>query len=230
MSNERSLISAPQIRAARGILNWSQDDLAEKTDLSITTIRKIESGHISPRDSTNDKIRNAFEYAGLEFIAPNGVRQKPDDITIYEGEAGAKDFMDEIYQTAIQDSQDIVQVWSEDAMKKFGTMVGDYHSLHIDRMIAAQNLVHVRCILTGDPTFMPSPYIEYRFLQKSYVDSVPFYIYGNKSAVIDIHSKNSGKIIVAHSKTIADAFRRQFVSMWEKGTPLVNPNSTLPKA
>ena len=75
-------LTARQIKAARALLDWSQDDLAVASHLSVATIRKIESGHISPRGKTNDDIKRAFENAELEFIEPGGVRQRPDDIKI----------------------------------------------------------------------------------------------------------------------------------------------------
>jgi len=48
----RNNINARQIKAARALLDWSQENLASASGLSIATIRKIESGHISPRDKT----------------------------------------------------------------------------------------------------------------------------------------------------------------------------------
>jgi transcriptional regulator with XRE-family HTH domain len=52
----RSTINARQIKAARALLDWSQEDLANTSGLSIATIRKIESGHISPRGKTINSI------------------------------------------------------------------------------------------------------------------------------------------------------------------------------
>lgn len=71
------IIGARRIKAARALLNWSQDELAVAARLSIATIRKLEAGFVSPRGKTNDAVRGAFENAGLEFIEPEGVRFKP---------------------------------------------------------------------------------------------------------------------------------------------------------
>ncbi|MBV8061548.1 MAG: helix-turn-helix domain-containing protein [Alphaproteobacteria bacterium] len=220
-------MNAPQIRAARAILDWSQEELAAKTDLSITTIRKIESGHISPRDSTNDKIRDVFELAGLEFMDGNGVRERSHDITIYEGEDGARKFQDDVYHTGIQHGGEIVQVWSMEMRRKFIQFLGSHRQSHIDRMMIVQNIIRIKCILTEDQHHMNSPIIEYRYLPRSYVDCVPFYVYGNKFAVFDILANKEGRMIVVQSKAIADTYRLQFKSMWEKATPLINPNSAL---
>jgi predicted transcriptional regulator len=61
-------IRAGQIKAARAFLDWSQEDLAIVTGLSLTTIRNLEMGYISPRNATTHVVRQAIENAGLEFI------------------------------------------------------------------------------------------------------------------------------------------------------------------
>jgi transcriptional regulator with XRE-family HTH domain len=61
-----------QCRAARGLLDWSQQDLAEKAGVGIVTVRQLEAGANEPRRATLDVIRRAFETAGVEFIDENG--------------------------------------------------------------------------------------------------------------------------------------------------------------
>ncbi len=58
--------------AARGLLDWSQADLAEKAGVGIVTVRQFEAGGHDPRHATLDVIRRAFESAGVEFIDDNG--------------------------------------------------------------------------------------------------------------------------------------------------------------
>ena len=106
----RNHINARQIKAARALLDWSQEHLAEACGLSIATIRKIEAGHISPRASTMGGIQRAFEGAGLEFIDPNGVRERPEEIRIYEGLDQLKDFYSEVYEITKKCCEDIVMV------------------------------------------------------------------------------------------------------------------------
>jgi transcriptional regulator with XRE-family HTH domain len=62
-----SVISAAQLRAARAILNWSQEEMATISGLSIGTIRKLEVGNLSPREQTGHALRTTFEKAGIEF-------------------------------------------------------------------------------------------------------------------------------------------------------------------
>lgn len=216
----KSGLTFKQIKAARALLDWSQEDLAEASGLSCATIRKLELGNISPRDETNIALRKAFEDAGLEFIEPNGVRQRPEGITIYEGDEGARAFFDDVYETTIKTGQDVVQVWTNaDLVFK---LLGDYKKVHDDRMTAARGRVVVRGIVTGSFSQPPALFCEGRFLSRQFVDSVPFYVYGDKYAIIPVVTDTDKKIIVIESRAAAIAFRAQFNSMWEKAMPIDN--------
>jgi transcriptional regulator with XRE-family HTH domain len=66
------MITAEQCRAARGLLDWSQAELADKAAVGIVTVRQFEAGLHEPRRATLDVIKRAFESAGVEFIDQNG--------------------------------------------------------------------------------------------------------------------------------------------------------------
>jgi transcriptional regulator with XRE-family HTH domain len=66
------MITSAQCRAARGLLAWSQQYLAEKAGVGIVTIHQLEAGTSQPRRATIDVLRRAFEAAGIEFIDENG--------------------------------------------------------------------------------------------------------------------------------------------------------------
>lgn len=67
-----SAITPPQSRAARGLVDWSQADLASRSNLSESTIRDFEKGRRTPGPNNLAAIRSALEAAGVEFIAENG--------------------------------------------------------------------------------------------------------------------------------------------------------------
>lgn len=69
-----------QIRAARGLLDWSQDDLARQAKVGICTVRRIErEGPERMRASVTGPITQALSDAGIFFI-PRGVRLKADPV------------------------------------------------------------------------------------------------------------------------------------------------------
>ena len=66
------MITPAQCRAARGLLDWSQQHLADRASVGVVTVRQVEGGLTEPRRATLDVIRRAFETAGVEFIDENG--------------------------------------------------------------------------------------------------------------------------------------------------------------
>ena len=67
-------VSIRQLKAARALLAWSQERLASAANVSIPTIKRLESqdGPLGGRNVTGTKIRAALEAAGVEFIDENG--------------------------------------------------------------------------------------------------------------------------------------------------------------
>jgi transcriptional regulator with XRE-family HTH domain len=67
-------VSIRQIKAARSLLAWSQEAMAEASGVSLPTIKRLESsdGPLGGRDTTAQAIVHALEAAGVEFIAKNG--------------------------------------------------------------------------------------------------------------------------------------------------------------
>jgi predicted transcriptional regulator len=66
------MVTPAQSRAARGLLDWNQQDLANEAGVGIVTVHQLEAGTSRPRRATLDVIRRAFEKAGVEFIEENG--------------------------------------------------------------------------------------------------------------------------------------------------------------
>jgi len=50
------------------MLDWTQAQLAEKAGLSVLTIGTVENEQKQPTDDTLDRIRQALEEAGIEFL------------------------------------------------------------------------------------------------------------------------------------------------------------------
>jgi predicted transcriptional regulator len=67
-------VSIRQIKAARALLAWSQEELAAVASVSIPTIKRLEAtdGPLGGRTETANKIRKALEGAGIEFTNERG--------------------------------------------------------------------------------------------------------------------------------------------------------------
>ena len=63
------MITGRQIRAARAMLNWKQDMLADKALVALTALKRLESErNLAVHESTRDQVRRALEAAGVMFI------------------------------------------------------------------------------------------------------------------------------------------------------------------
>jgi transcriptional regulator with XRE-family HTH domain len=65
-------LTAAQCRAARGLVGWSQQQLATASRVAKPTIANFEAGKSTPYDRTADDLIAALELAGVEFIPENG--------------------------------------------------------------------------------------------------------------------------------------------------------------
>jgi hypothetical protein len=63
------MITGRQVRAARALLNWNQEMLAEKALVALTALKRLESERgLSVHESTRDQVRRALEAAGILFV------------------------------------------------------------------------------------------------------------------------------------------------------------------
>jgi transcriptional regulator with XRE-family HTH domain len=64
------MLNVAQLRAARALLGWRQEQIAQAAKISVATIRRMESqeGPLMGYVSTLIKIQGAFEQAGIQFI------------------------------------------------------------------------------------------------------------------------------------------------------------------
>lgn len=79
---EKSAPTSEHIRAARMLLRWEQKDLAQKSGVSLPSIKRLEAqpGTLGACASTIAAIRAAFEAAGSSFLRNGdgpGVHLKP---------------------------------------------------------------------------------------------------------------------------------------------------------
>ncbi len=63
-----TMISARQIRAARALLGWTQQQLADTAIVSFGAVTRLERGEVDPRMSTMAAIQGTLEKAGIEFL------------------------------------------------------------------------------------------------------------------------------------------------------------------
>jgi transcriptional regulator with XRE-family HTH domain len=65
-------VTGAQLRAARGILNWSVRQLADAAGVAVSVVRRLEEvdGPPTTFESIFPLIKQAIEDAGVEFLFP----------------------------------------------------------------------------------------------------------------------------------------------------------------
>ena len=67
LTESDSRVLSAAIRAGRGALNWSQQELADKAGTSLPTVARIETAMTSPKLETVSRLIGALEKAGIVF-------------------------------------------------------------------------------------------------------------------------------------------------------------------
>lgn len=207
------MITTAQIRGARGILNWSQGDLCERTGISATSIGSIENGLTQARESTLDNIQKAFEDAGIEFLPNDGIRKKSGEVRIFQGRSAFWDFYEDIYKTLIASGGEVVV--SNVDERKFEKWLGpDNLAIHVARVKKLEGISYKILLREGDDYFIAtSDFGEYRWMPTNFFSSVPFYVYGQKLAILLFAAEPT--VIVIDYPSVAEAYRSQFDAFWE---------------
>jgi transcriptional regulator with XRE-family HTH domain len=64
-------MKAVQVKMARAAVGWGVRELAEKAGVTANTVTRIENG-ADAKQSTMDRLQQALESVGIEFIDENG--------------------------------------------------------------------------------------------------------------------------------------------------------------
>lgn len=212
------MLSAGQIKAARALLGWSQDDLAAATGLSVSTVRNLESGDMSPRSVTANEIRRAIENAGLEFVEPEGIRRRIDEIKIYQGRESCDMFFDDVLHTVKDKGGTIISIFkSVDTLAQVCGLVRD----HFKRLERLNDYADVKCLLSEVPkSVLPASSFEHRIILKQHIGPVSYFVYGDKYAIIQSTGHTAFRFIVFDSVNLAQSYRSYFFSLWELAPPI----------
>ena len=134
------------------------------------------------------------------------------------GVEGLKAFFDDVREVAQKSDEEIVICgFQEDYFEK---KLGDFLDFQRKEMASYKN-VHMRCLIEeGDINQGASTYCRYRWQAKENFSSVPFYTYGDRTAIIATSAPEDPLILLIRNPTISQAYRRQFGAMWSAAKEL----------
>lgn len=194
------MITPRQCRAARGLLGFTQADLAEKAGMSKTGLNNFESGKSSMKSSTQKSLRLALENSGIDFTPGEGVRLRTHDALFFQGANALTELMDHMISHTRSQS-DGVCVYHNDASeleKCLNTLKSNetpFRVLTSCEKIAANTY-------NGRVEFLASSKHDF---------STPKFIYGD---FVAMRMMQSDLILVVSSKETAEAERLHFNEVW----------------
>ncbi|MEJ0063311.1 MAG: helix-turn-helix transcriptional regulator [Alphaproteobacteria bacterium] len=210
-------ISGKQLTAARALAGWTAAALAERAGLSRDAIMKIEAGTVQPREGTIADITSAFAAIGIEFTDHNGVRQKPEGMDKLHGRDGLLKFLDLVYRYLSENGGRVCVTGVDE--EQWNEVMGEAAESHFTRMtqlVDQRQDVEFSCLCEeGTRQTGTESYTKYRWQSQKDFKSVPFYVFGDYLAIIVFEGDPSPTIFLINSTIAADAYRQQFMKMWE---------------
>jgi transcriptional regulator with XRE-family HTH domain len=210
-----------QIKAARLLLNWKQDDLARISGMSLATIANLEQGKGKPRAGTLQVVQATFEKFGVEFIEDHGVDLRPEkfSVKILHGYDALPYVWEDYEKTLAETGGGEVLLSNLDSK----LMLVKYKERIVDVISRRPSLnIRLRGLVREGDTIRIWPNEDFRAIPgKLFSGTTPVYMYGNKTAMVNF--KDSLRVVVIENKSITENFRQQFEHFWKNGKPVLHP-------
>lgn len=204
-----------QVKAARVLLDWDAQDLANKTGLARETIFKMERGTANPKPETVARIVHAFMDEGIEFIDNEGVRRRPQGIEVFEGPERFNEFYDFLYEHLRVKGGDVcLSITDERLLSKYRKNP----VAHYERMqeLSDRDVIKSFRILAGESNFASDhPYNLYKWQPSLSLSPTAFYTFGDCLALISFVHSPAPYVVVLHSAPLAEAYRQAFDVAWD---------------
>lgn len=207
------MISIEQIKAARALLGWTQEELANRAGLSKPAVNTLERRIANPKVETMSAIQKAMEEAGVAFTDGPGVKLVSSVIKteVWEGENALLRLVQDIYDTLNRSGGRLmISGVEEKRYKEFG---GPLILKEIDKRLKAG--IDTRLLIQEGDKDLIEPVDHYRWIPKAFFPKTPTYIYDDKYAILLWGPPK--KVVLVKNKEIAESFAEQFLALWEAG-------------
>lgn len=206
------MLTIRQIKGARGILDWTQDQLANAAGISRPALNNLERGETSPHTETLKRIEKALERVGIEFI-PGGCRFKEDilDVQVFHGDEALFSLYDDVINT-YTGTGGVICISGVDE-SRFIKAGGERFFSYLKRFTDL-GIVDNLLAKEGDTHFVV-PLKYYRWVSEEIFSQAPYMVYGDKYAIILWGPPV--KIVLIQNAEIAASYRKQFKAHWRRG-------------
>lgn len=204
------MISIEQIKAARALLDWTQEELAAAAGLSKPSINTLERRIANPKVETLGAIQKALEKAGVEFTDGPGVKLQSSVLKtqIFEGEDALVRLCRDMFDTLVDtDKELMISGMVERKVRDWG---GKRILAEIERRL--KHKIKTKILICEGDTNLIEPAHHYRWMRKEFFPTTPTYVYDNKYAIFLWGPPK--KIVIIENAEIAESFRKQFLAHW----------------
>lgn len=209
-------VSAPQLRAARALLNWSRGDLSRESGISEQTIHRFENGSHGTAKTSLQKIVKVLETAGVQFLEGNGVKFKINNIEVFEGPQRFDEFFEFIFEHLKDYGGDVCVGSADERLYIKYRKNPELHRMRMRKLMKMRKISYRILTLEGDYHLTGSTYAKYRWIPKDSFAPTSFYAFGECLALISFVHDPAPYVVLHKSGPFAEAYRRAFDVAWEK--------------
>ncbi len=211
------MITPDQIRAARGLKNWSQAELAEQVGMAVPSIANIELGKQKPSASTLERIIVTFSLAGITFTKGEGVRKSQGEVTILEGAKGFRDFLNDLVSVAKGEGGEIFLF--NRTSENWKSLLGeDWYWDYVERMKQVQENYDYK-IMVNKKDWDFREFADYAYIPtESFGNTASLYVYGDKIAFMDFSDTHKPRILILKQHEFSETYKALFRLAWDNQT------------
>ena len=206
------MITAAQLRAARGLLDWTRSDLAKAAKISAETVKNIEHGTFRPQETTAAAIIQAFALYDVKFTENEGVQKSKDLVKTFVGAKGYVQFLDDICNTMGHGGKTRQFNLSDKYISTYG---GDRLESYVKFMQGVPNL-DAKCLVPEGDLNFPVKHCVYKWLKKIHGNAIPYFLYDSKIAMLTSDPAEEMVWVSIASESLAKAYLNLFDIYWEQ--------------
>lgn len=201
-----------QIRAARAVLDWTQNQLSERSGISAPTIRHVEDDK-EIKDSTRTALINALEDEGL-FLTAHGIELSDEKVLLLDS------FL-EVLKNMKSSCAPGMGVLFHCADER-------RNSPEVTAAIAdlAAAGFQLRFTLCEGNELTTTAAENYRWIDAEYFASSEVLTVYEDKVVIDVSEEERDQFLLIKNRHLAKAMKRQFEYWWRQGCPIGERKST----
>ena len=203
------MITAAQLRAARGLLDWTRNELAAAAKVSPETVKNIEHGVFRPQEQTAEAIIRAFKLRKVEFVDETGVKLIEETVKIIDGPSAYYELLNLILESgAYQD--EILFMFADNK-------VSPPEVVEVQKRLRDAG-AKFRFIVDEGNDFYRYPKKEYRKVAKNFFNHDVIVIFSDHVATL---IDKGAQILIVHNASLAETNRRIFNFIWAHGKEVI---------